>query len=102
MSPKVVTVAAAGPTAIGEDDDVILVDPATAAADVDLNLHSAANERFRYLNIKVITQDPTFVVNINPDGADTIDGASILTIPVNSQWTNVALVNDKGTGWYVL
>lgn len=102
MAPKVVTVAVAGPTTINEDEDVILVDPLTAAAPVVLTLHAAANERFRYLNIKVISQDPANTVTVNAGGGDTIDGAGSLVIPVNSQWTNYTLVNDKGTGWYII
>lgn len=97
MALKVQTVTAVGPTAIGEDVDLVIVDASSNI--VGLNLHSAANERFRPLNIKRIDATAN-AVTVNRVGSDLIDGATSIT--VTGQWTSYTLINDKGTAWYIV
>ena len=99
MAPKVVT-RTAGTHSVDETEDLVVVN--AVGGNVILNLHSAANERFRPLNIKRIDASGTFTVTINRAGSDLIDGATSYVIPASSQWTNVTLQNDKGTAWYIL
>ncbi len=99
--PELVSVAIGqSPYPVDEADDVLVVD--ASGGSVVINLHLAANERFRELNIKRIDAHATNTVTVNRAGADLIDGATSYVIPGNSQWTNVTLLNDKGTAWYIL
>ncbi len=103
MAVKVQTVTAVGPTAIGEDVDLVIVDASSNSVTVDL--HAATNERFRPLNIKRIdaTGNTVTVRTDQVGGSDTIDGSiaggSILVV---GQWTSYTLINDKGTAWYIV
>lgn len=101
MAPKVVSVVVGqSPYAVDEADDLLVVD--ASGGSVVINLHSAANERFRPLNIKRIDASATNTVTINRAGGDLIDGATSLVIPISSQWTAYTLFNDKGTAWYIV
>ncbi len=103
MAVKVQTVTAVGPTAIGEDVDLVIVDASSNSVTIDL--HAATNERFRPLNIKRIdaTGNTVTVRTDQVGGTDTIDGSiaggSILVV---GQWTSYTLINDKGTAWYIV
>jgi len=100
LSPKVVSIDHTAPYAVDEADDVIVAD--ASGGDVTINLHLAAHERFRSLVIKRVDASGSFTVTVNRAGADLIDGAASLVIPISSQWVTYTLVNDKGTNWYVI
>lgn len=99
LAPKVVSVDHTAPYAVDEADDLIVAN--ASGGNVTINLHLAANERFRVLRVKRVDASGTYTVTINRAGGDLIDGAASLVIPVSSQWVSYTLINDKGTDWYI-
>ena len=77
-------------------DDLLIVD--AALGNVDINLHPAANGRFRPLNIKRI--DATGNLVTVKAGTDNIDGVTSQTI--SGQHTNLTIMNDEVTDWHIL
>lgn len=74
----------------------LLADATSAAFTV--NLPTAATAAGQTFNIKKIDSSAN-TVTIDPNGAETIDGAS--TLVLNTQWQS-AQIQSNGTAWYVL
>lgn len=78
-------------------DEVVLVDTSTIAAAVTINLPvGVANAR---LTIKDMGLAGTHSITINPNGAETIEGAASYVISAN--YGQVTLLFN-GTVWYVV
>lgn len=78
------------------DDETLLVDASGGA--ITVAFHDAANMTGKVYRIKKIDASGN-AVTINPEAAETIDGAA--TYPLAAQW-DAALVQCNGTAWFVL
>ena len=76
-------------------DFFLLVD--ATVGNITLNLPAAVGSEGKEYIIKKIDATANTVI-IDPDGAETIDGAATKTL--SSQWQSLSVVSD-GTSWYV-
>jgi hypothetical protein len=63
-----------------------------------LNLPTAVGRTGEKIVVKRIDNNPLNVITIDPDGSETIDGAT--TVPITLQWQSFTLVSD-GTNWVI-
>jgi hypothetical protein len=100
---QVVTVAAT-PYAVLASDEVILADPDSVgggAADIVLNLPSAAGAAGRKVTVVNISAGGTNQPILTADGSDSINGAG--TLPVGTaQYSTATIVCDGVADWYVI
>lgn len=84
------------PFAVTSDNAVVLVD--AASGPVVVALPAAASVAGRVYHVKRI-DSAINAVTVDPDGAETIDGAATLDVAV--QWENVT-VASTGAEWVIL
>lgn len=75
---------------------VMLVD--ATASDIDINLPDPSTNANKEYIVKRVDGTAN-VVTINPNGSETIDGDS--SVSVNTQWETVRLFSD-GSNWFIL
>ena len=85
------------PVTLTDADHVILVDDDTVGGTVTINLPLAADSKGNIYDIKKL--GVTGSVIIDPSGAETIDGATTLTITV--QYVSIKIYCD-GTAWHII
>ncbi|MDA8243357.1 MAG: hypothetical protein M0025_04465, partial [Elusimicrobia bacterium] len=99
---KTITIADS-PYAITGADSTILVDGASAGAEIFMNLPDAAAVKGRIYTLKRL-DDPAavgaFPVTLQASGVQTIDGQPTLQL-VAMQWVSVVIQSD-GANWFVL
>ncbi len=82
------------PVTLDLNDDVVLVD--ATIGNITINLPTAASAKAKVYIVKKINSSNT--VTIDPDGSETIDGAS--TASLTSQNTSREFYSD-GTEWWI-
>lgn len=91
-----ITVKTTNYTLIG-NDDVLLVDATSGVITITLPKISIA-EGCTYVVKKV--DSSSNAVTIDPDGSETIDGAT--THVLSSQYDRVEFIADAGRGWHII
>jgi hypothetical protein len=74
------------------DDDVIICNKASAM-DIDLPAATGSGRRFTIKNIN------TGTVTIDPDGAETVDGAASYAVP---QWDSITVLDYASGAWVII
>ena len=88
-----VTAVTGTPYSVGADDDVLLINVASAST---VNLPAAASNQHRLLYIKNLTIN---TVTVDGNASETIDGQ--LTQVIKDQYTCMLMACD-GSNWYIL
>lgn len=88
------------PITVGATDDQIIIEQ-TSATTINLPAASTRSPAARPLVIKDFAfNSAVFTITINPNGAETIDGKSTLTITFNG--SSYTLVPITGVGWAII
>jgi len=74
----------------------IPVDLSGAAADVEINLPSAAANLNREVWVKIVSAVGVYVVTLNRYGSDTIDGQTTYELNTDYEWVKLRAVNLGG------
>ncbi len=96
VASAVVTVTTTSHTT-DEDEYAMLVDDDTAGSTVTINLPAASTVTDKVYNVKKL--GTTANVIIDPNGTETIDGATTATI--STQYVNLQFITD-GSNWFIL
>lgn len=87
------------PYTVGESEDLILVDSSGGAVTVILPAASASNIKGHYTIKDAAGSAATHNITINPNGVQTLDGASSVTLAVNY---NCITFMSNGVDGYVI
>lgn len=87
------------PYTVAAGDNVIFVN--TSGGAVTINLPAVAGARGRMLTIKKRTGDAN-AITLDPNGAETIDGAATQAIPGGSRGWATVIAPTTGTDWAVI
>ena len=89
-------------------DSIILVDLATAAANVAVTLPTAAetwdaaNSKGQVFTVKISAGSGAYKIVLTPQGASTIDGAATFELASGSTPELFASVVSDGTDWWIV
>ncbi len=80
-----------------DDDHIVLVDDDTAGSEVTINLPAASSSHGNIYTIKKL--GTTANVTIDPNGSETIDGNTTLTVSIQY---DAPKIYCNGTNWFLI